>query len=184
LVIVKIDGVGSNVDSSTTYIFGVVFHGSSLSLSLSLLWKDTGRGGLCDTLLSKGFPIFYNGGRFKGNLLGPYVSTCEQGLCKCHDHSKDPNPPLLENVRKPSVVPPPTIAMAMNRRQPGQREIYISAAIGETASYAIKPQKEGKSRKIDMSTPIETATKVALYLYSYHTSPSVKHSGLSQSFVN
>jgi hypothetical protein len=44
----------------------------------------------------------------------------------------------------------------------GERGIYISAGIGETASYAINPQKGEKStRRIDRSTTtLKTPTKI------------------------
>jgi hypothetical protein len=55
------------IDSSTTYIFYIVSHKSSISLFLSLLQKDNGRKGLHGMLLSKASQnVYYCGGFFPG----------------------------------------------------------------------------------------------------------------------
>jgi hypothetical protein len=161
------------VDSSTTYIFDIASHKSSLSFS-PLERKILAEEPFMHAA-QQGISKFLLRWAYQGRTRTPGI------------HPKELNFPPLANFSEPMMAPSP----APSRRQStkdnhGERRIYISSGIGETARHAINPQKEDKSRRIDRSTttPIKTPTKIKRpYFYSCNTNSIVKHPGRGQNFV-
>jgi hypothetical protein len=135
LAIVKIDDVSGFVDNIHFLIMHLI---TPLSLSLSFI----------NILGTRHFKMLTNEGaaRKTSDYMALLLSRGGAINYKYHHHPKEPNPPL-ENFPETNdgPIPPTIITTTINH---GRRGIYISAGIGETASYVINPQKQENSRRI------------------------------------